>query len=173
MAVDREQSPQKLIYLRDHTARSRTRSLRHERRPPPSSPPELAGEAIWLGRVLLGVSAVTLAYWLAVMSGAAVQEGEEWRWTLSHSLAHLFLAASAALAGRLLLRNAPRAPLFVAVAAGGLVVTALEGLTRAVIASSFSDISLGGRSDILTKAIVLAAGIWSCSYALRADRRPE
>jgi hypothetical protein len=121
---------------------------------------------------LLVVASVTALYWLAVVTGAVTAEGEEsWRWTLSHSLAHLFLAASAAMAGRLLLQSGPRAPLFVAVAAGGLVVIALEGLTRMVIVGGLSEISLSARSDILTKAAVLAVGIWAGSYALRADRR--
>jgi hypothetical protein len=174
MSVDREQSPQKLVYLRDHTPKPRSRSPRQERRTSSTPRPELASEAAWLGRSLVLVAAVTLLYWLAVVTGAVVAESDEsWRWTLAHSLAHFFLAASAGMAGRLLLQNGPRAPLFVAVAAGGLVVIALEGLTRMVIVGGLSEISLSARSDILTKAAVLAAGIWAGSYALRADRRVD
>jgi hypothetical protein len=174
MAADQEQSPRKLVYLRDHTPKLRNRSPRQERRTTAAPRPELASEAAWLGRSLILLSVVTLMYWLAVATGAVLAESEEsWRWTLSHSLAHLFLAASSGMAGRLLLQNGTRAPLFVAVAAGGLVVIALEGLTRMVIVGGLAEISLGARSDILTKAGVLAAGIWAGSYALRADRRVE
>jgi hypothetical protein len=42
-----------------------------------------------------------------------------------------------------------------------------------VIVGGLSEISLSARSDILTKAAVLAAGIWAGSYALRADRRVD
>lgn len=171
MSVDREQSPQKLVYLRDHTPRPRNRASQRERRSTSVTRPELASEAAWLGRALLLVAAVTLLYWLAVVSGAVAPESDEsWRWTLAHSLAHLFLAASAAMAGRLLLQSGPRAPLFVAVAAGALVVIALEGLTRVVIVGGLSEVSLSTRSDI---PALLAVGIWAGSYALRADRRAE
>lgn len=174
MAVDREQSPQKLIYLRDHTAKSRSRPVRHERRGSYPPRPELASEALWLGRALLAFAAATLLYWLAVLTGVVVfQGGEAWHWTLSHGLAHLFLAASAGMAGRLLLQSAPRAPLFVAVAAGGLVVVALEGWARMLFVGGLSESSLSGRGDILTQATVLAAGIWAGSYALRANHQPD
>jgi len=117
------------------------------------------------------VSLVTSLYWIAVVSGAvALDSDESWRWTVAHSLAHLFLAASAAMAGRVLLQSGPRAPLFVAVAAGGLLVIALEGLTRVVIVGGFSEVSLSTRSDI---PALLAMGIWAGSYALRADRRVD
>ncbi len=173
MAAERDPSPRKLVYLRDHTPRPRLRARRPDRRRAGAAPPpELAAEAAWLGRFLIAAGAFTLLYWLALAVGAVLPEGEEaWRWTLSHGLAHLFLAASAAMAGRLLLQGGARAPLFVAVAAGALLVTALEGLTRMVVAGGMADISLGARSDILTKSAVLALGIWSASYALRADRR--
>lgn len=173
MAAERDPTPRKLVYLRDHTPRPRLGARRTARgRTVATPPPELAAEAAWLGRFLLAVAAFALLYWVAFAMGAAAPEGDEaWRWTLSHSLAHLFLAASSAMAGRLLLQGGPRAPLFVAVAAGALLVTALEGLTRMVVAGGIADVSLGARSDILTKSAVLALGIWSASYALRADRR--
>ena len=171
MSIDREQSPQKLVYLRDHTPRPRNRATRQERRSASSARPELASEAAWLCRALLLVSLVTSLYWIAVVSGAvALDSDESWRWTVAHSLAHLFLAASAAMAGRVLLQSGPRAPLFVAVAAGGLLVIALEGLTRVVIVGGFSEVSLSTRSDI---PALLAMGIWAGSYALRADRRVD
>lgn len=172
MATDHEQTPRKLVYLRDHSQRLRTRTVRPERKPPPSPHPELASEAAWLGRSLMLVSAGIAVYWLLILSGAIHPEGgAAWTWTVSHSLAQIFVALAAALAARLLLRAAPRAPLFVAIAAGGLIVTSIEGLAHLVINGDLSQISLSVRTDILTRSGMLAVGVWAGSFALRADRR--
>jgi hypothetical protein len=173
MATEREQTPRKLVYLRDHTPRPRARVARSERKSAPSAHPELAGEAAWLGRSLLAVSGGIVVYWLLVLTGAIRPEGQAaWNWTVSHSLAHVFLAFAAGLAARLVLRGQVRAPLFVALSAGALIVVALEGLAHHVVNGDLSQISLAARTDILTRAAMLAIGVWAASFALRAARRP-
>lgn len=173
MPTDREQTPRKLVYLRDHTPKPRGRATRIERKVAPSTHPELAGEAAWLGRSLLAVSGGIVVYWLLMITGAVRPEGQAaWNWTMSHSLPHLFLALVTAFAARLVLRSQSRAALFVALAAGALIVVAIEGLAHHVVSGDLSKISLAVRTDILTHAAMLAIGVWAASYALRVDRRP-
>ncbi|MEW6272148.1 MAG: hypothetical protein AB1689_22935 [Thermodesulfobacteriota bacterium] len=173
MATEREQTPRKLVYLRDHTPKPRGRPGRTERKTVPSAHPELAGEAAWLGRSLLAVAGGILVYWLLILTGAIRPEGQAaWNSVVSHSLAHVFLAFATGLAARLVLRGQARAPLFVALAAGALIVVAIEGLAQHVVGGDLSKISLAVRTDILTRAAMLAIGIWAASYALRTERRP-
>jgi len=173
MAAERGQSSQKLVYLRDHTPR-RSRSSRGGRRSPTPPPAELAAEAIWLGRCLLVIAATLVVYWLGVLGGATRPETDQaWRWTSAHALPHLFLAGSALLAARALFRTEARATLFVGVAAGALIVLALEGITRAMTGGELGDLSLSVRSEVLLQTATLAIGVWAASYALRFERRPE
>lgn len=146
--------------------------MRPERKAPPAVHPELASEAAWLGRLLLAVAGGVVVYWMLITSGAIRLEGEAWNWTISQSLPHLFVALSTAWAARLLMRGATRAPLVVALAAGGLIVVAIEGLVHLVVNGDLSQISLAVRTDILTRTAMLAIGVWASSYALRAERRP-
>jgi hypothetical protein len=172
MASDQEQTSRKLVYLRDHSPRIRPRTIRSERKPQQPPPADLAGEAAWLGRSLFAVAGAAAVYWLLVSTGGIRPEGDEaWRWTMSHSLSHAFVTGTCGLAARVLLRGAPRATLFIALAAGGMIVTALEGLTHLLISGDLAQISLSARTDILARAALLAIGIWASSYALRADRR--
>jgi len=122
--------------------------------------------------MLLTVAGGVVVYWLLLASGAIRLEGEAWNWTISQSLGHLFVALTAAWAARLMVRGATRAPLVVALAAGGLIVVAIEGLVHLVVNGDLSQISLAVRTDILTRTAMLAIGIWASSYALRAERRP-
>jgi len=172
MSTDHEQTPRKLVYLRDHAPRPRARTLRTERKPPPSAHPELASEAAWLGRMLLTAAGSISIYWVLILSGAIRPEGEAaLNWTISRLLAHVYVAATAAFAARQLLRGAARASLLVAFAASGLIVVAVEGLAHLVVNADLSQISLAARTDILMRTAMLGIGIWASSYALRADRR--
>lgn len=172
MPTDRGQSSEKLVYLRDHTLRPRSRASRVDRRPPALPPADLAAEATWLGRSLFALAGFVLLYWTILASGIGRPEGDEaWRWTISHSLPHLFLAAASAIAARFLLRGDPRAPLIVGLVAGALIVLALEGIARAAVGGSLDDLSLSARTDVLTRAVTLAMGVWAASFALRAERR--
>jgi hypothetical protein len=172
MPTDHEQTPRKLVYLRDHAPRPRARTLRTERKPQPSAHPDLASEAAWLGRLLLTAAGSIAIYWVLILSGAIHPEGEAaLNWSASRLLAHIYVAGAAAFAARQLLRGATRASLMVAFAASGLIVISLEGLAHLVINADLSRISLAGRTDILMRTAMLAIGVWAGSYALRADRR--
>jgi hypothetical protein len=173
MATDHEQTPRKLVYLRDHAPRPRARATRPERKPPPVVHPELASEASWLGRLLMAVSGLLAIHWLLVSSGAVQAEGEvAASWSASPLFANAYVAVTAALAARQLLHGALRAPVLVALAASGMIVIAVEGLAHLVVNTDLSRISLGARVDILVRTAILAIGVWGVSYALRADRRP-
>lgn len=172
MSSDHEQTPRKLVYLRDHAPRPKSRPLRSERKPPALPHPELAGEAAWLGRMLLTVAGGIVIYWILVGSGALPSAGEgAWNWTVSRLLAHLYVAGLSAVAARQLMRGAARAPLVVALAASALIVVSIEGLAHLLVTGDLSRISLGARTDILARTATLGLGVWACSYALRADRR--
>lgn len=172
MSTDHEQTPRKLVYLRDHAPRPRARALRPERRPSPPAHPELASEAAWLGRLLLTVSGMIAIYWLLILSGALDMEGDAGgNWSVSRLFAHVYVVGTAALAARQLLNGAARAPLLVAFAASSLIVVAVEGLAHLLINTDLSRISLAARTDILARTAMLVVGVWAGSYALRADRR--
>ena len=51
------------------------------------------------------------------------------------------------------------------------MLVSIEGLAHLVVSTDLSRISLAARTDILTRSAMLGLGIWSASYALRADRR--
>ncbi|MBM4266497.1 MAG: hypothetical protein FJ144_07805 [Deltaproteobacteria bacterium] len=130
-------------------------------------------EAIWLGRSLLVLAGFVLVYWTTLAAGVGQATSDEtWRWTVSHSLPHLFLVTTSAIAARSLLRGDPHSSMIVAVVAGALIVLALEGIARAAIGGSFDDSSLTAHTDVLTRAVTLAMGIWAASFAIRAERRP-
>ena len=172
MAAERGQSSQKLVYLRDHTPRPRSRIARNSQRSTPP-PADLASAATWLARSLLVGAGGLLLYWMGLASGTSHPGGSEsWRWASSHALPHLFLAGSAAFTARTLLRSEERAHLFVALVAGALIVLALEGLTRAVIGGDLGDLSLSVRTDVLVHTGTLAIGVWAASFAVRSDSRP-
>ena len=171
MSTEHERTPHKLVYLRDHAPRPKTRSTRVDRKPP-AAHPELAGEAAWLGRMLLAASGMIVIHWLLVLSGAVEVEGDAaTNWTASRLLAHAYVVAIAAFSARQLLRGNARAPLLLAFAASGLVLVSIEGLAHLVVSTDLSRISLAARTDILTRSAMLGLGIWTASYALRADRR--
>jgi hypothetical protein len=172
MPSDHEQTPRKLVYLRDHAPRPRARTVRTERKPQPSAHPELAHEAAWLGRLLLTAAGSISIYWVLVLSGAVRPEGEAAvNWTVPRLLAHIYVAMAAAFAARALLRGAVRASVLVAFAASGLIVVSLEGLTHLVVNADLSRISLAARTDILMRTALLAIGVWASSFALRVERR--
>lgn len=171
MSTDHERTPHKLVYLRDHAPRSRTRNVRVERRAP-LAPPDLAGEAAWLGRLLFAASGLIVIHWLLVLSGAFDVEGDgSTSWTASRLLAHAYVAGTSAVAARQLLRGNARAPLTIAFAASALVIVAMEGLAHLVLNTDLSRMSLAARTDILTRSGMLGLGIWAASYTLRAERR--
>lgn len=173
MAAEQDQSPRKLVYLRDRTAKPKVRPPRVDRRVP--SPPvgDLIGEATWLGRALFVVAGGTVSYWLLVAVGAirVGSAGDAWRSLASASLAHLFLTASSGFAGVTLLRDAIRSAVPVAVAASGLVLLTLESLGRLFVNGDLAEVSLSVRTQILANAGGLAVGVWALSYAIRLQRR--
>jgi hypothetical protein len=174
MSTEHERTPHKLVYLRDHAPRPKVRNTRVDRKPPVAHP-ELAGEAAWLGRLLLAASGLIVIHWLLVLSGAVEVEGYATaNWTASRLLAHAYVAGIAAFSARQLLRGNARAPLLVAFAASGLVLVSIEGLAHLVVSTDLSRISLAARTDILTRSAMLGLGTWAASYALRTDlRRPR
>ena len=173
MAADQDPARTKLVYLRDRSPRPKARGVRPDRKPTVSPTNELAGEAVWLGRTLMVVAAGTVAYWLLTLSGGvqAHRGATAWRALASSSLAHAFLIGSNGLAATRLLRDGARCSAQVALAAGALVVIALEGLARLVVDGDLSEVSLSVRTEILVNAGVLAIGIWAFSYALRTQKR--
>lgn len=174
MSTDHEQTPRKLVYLRDHAPRPRARTVRPERKQPPAAHPELASEAAWLGRLLTAVSGLLALQCLLVASGAVRPEAAlAATWSASALLANLYVVVTTGLASRQLLHGALRAPALVALAASGMILVAIEGLAHLVINTDLSRISLGARMDILARTAMLAIGVWGASFALRSERRVQ
>jgi hypothetical protein len=173
MSTDHEQTPRKLVYLRDHAPRPRARTVRPDRsKQPPATHPELASEATWLGRLLTMVSGLLALHCLLVASGAVKPEAAlAANWSASGLLANLYVIVTTGMASRQLLHGALRAPALVALAASGMIVVAVEGLAHLVVNTDLSRISLGARMDILARTAMLAIGVWGASFALRAERR--
>lgn len=171
MAAEREQSSQKLVYLRDHANKPRSRTLRTTRRGSSPPPAEMAAEGTWLARSLIIVAGALVFYWLGVLGGAMQPETEEaWRWTSSHAMPQLFLAAGAAFAARSISRGETRSGLLVGLVAGGLIVLALGGIGRALVGEGLGDLSLSVRTDVLLQTATLAIGVWAASFAMRSER---
>lgn len=173
MAVDHDHAPRKLVYLRDRASRPRPRPSRAERRSPARAVGDLAGEATWLGRALFVVAGGTVTYWLLALSGA-VDTGRgsaALRSLAAASLAHAFLTGTTGVAALRLLRDAGRCTAQVALAAGALIVIALEGIGGLVLGGDLAEVSLAQRTEILANAAALAVGVWAGSYAFRAQRR--
>lgn len=171
MSTEHERTPHKLVYLRDHAPRSKVRNTRVDRKSPVPHT-ELAGEAAWLGRILLATSGMIVIHWLLVLTGALEVEGDAaTNWTASRLFAYAYVAGITAFSARQVLRGNARAPLLVAFAASGLMLVSIEGLAHLVVSTDLSRISLASRTDILTRSAMLGLGVWAASYALRADRR--
>jgi hypothetical protein len=170
MSTDHEQSPRKLVYLRDHAPRPRVRATRQERKPVVAHP-ELASEAAWLGRLLMATAAVMVVHALLVLTGATAEGDAAADWSASRLFANGYVVTTAGFAARHLLRGTPRTSLAVAFAASALIVVAIEGLAHLLITTDLSRISLAARTDILTRTGMLGLGVWAASFALRVDRR--
>jgi hypothetical protein len=172
MALDREQSPRKLVYLRDRAPRAKVKQRKQSRRQESQPGDELASEAIWLARCLLAIAVINAVYWILVTTGSIQGDNEEARrWLLSSSVSHVFVACSGAIGAALLYREVPRALVYVALSAGAMIVVALEGLARLFLAGDLAQLTLAARADILARAASLALGIWATSYVLRVQRR--
>jgi hypothetical protein len=175
MKRDNEQTPPKLVYLRDRAARAAAdRARKAPRKVVVRQGDEFAGEALWLGRSLFVVAASIIVYCALVASGSVPLRGGESRYALVSLLGgDFFVGAASAMGGVLLLRNAKRASLCVALAAGGLIVIALQGLTHLVVAGDLGELTLIGRLEVLMMSAAMALGVWSVSYLIRSAHRPE
>ena len=175
MKRDNEQTPPKLVYLRDRAARAAAeRSRKTPRKVVVRQGDEFAGEALWLGRSLFVVAASIVVYCVLISIGSVPLRDTESRYSLVSLLAGDFFAGIAsAVAGVLLLRNGKRAPLHVALAAGALIVVAVQGLTHLVVAGDLGELTLAGRLEVLMMSAAIALGVWAVSYLVRSSHRPE
>jgi hypothetical protein len=172
MKTDNEQTPPKLVYLRDRVSRAapRPRKAAHKAVVRPGD--ELASEAIWLGRSLFVIATTIGVYCLLVFSGSVVIPGGEVRqWLLSLLIGDLFVGSAAAAGGILLLRESKRAAVHVSFAAGALIVVALEGLTHLVVSGDLGELTLTARLEVLLRSAAMAVGVWAISYVVRAQKR--
>lgn len=167
MAAEREQSPPKLVYLRERTQRPpvRRRSTRVVDEPPATG----NAEAVWLSRAILAVAAFTAGYWLLLGAGLVEEHSVEGRqWLAATSVAHLFVVTTALLASIFLARDTARGVLFLAIAAAAMVIVAVEGIAHLIATGSLAAMSLQTRIEILGKTAELLIGAWGLSYCLRA-----
>lgn len=171
MAAEREQSSQKLVYLKDRTHRPRARKRRPDRGTSNPSGIELASEGLWLSRTLLVAAAGLALHWLGIASGVGeVGDDAVGHWATANVLPRLLLSTGAVLAARAIGRRSVQGPLLTSLVAGGMVFLALQGLSGEIVGGDFGDPSLQLRTGVLLQTAALAIGVWAASWSLRSVR---
>lgn len=174
MASDPEQTPRKLIYLRDHAGRGRTRRKRRRREPPAGVPQDLDTEGIWLARGLLALFAGLLLNWVGLVATApGGVPGEVSTAGAIPDLSHLVCAGLALYAARSVRGSQTQAPIVVAILAGTVLLVALQGLGTALVGGPLDHLTPGTRADVLLYTTLLGFGLWCSSWALRARGTDE
>lgn len=169
MASDPDQTPRKLIYLRDHAGRGRTRRKRRRRDPEVGAPNDLDSEGVWLGRGLLALVAGLVLHWVGLTAAApGGVPGEVSAAPMFPDLSHLVCAALALYGARSIRGGYESAPIVVAIAAGAILLVALQGLGSSLIGEPLDHLTPGTRADVLLYAVLLGFGLWSWSWALRS-----
>jgi len=173
MKTGDEQTPPKLVYLRGRAPRAVARARKPARRPSIGPVDELASEAVWLGRSLFVVAGAIGVYCALILTGSIQGDGEESRhWLLSLLVGDVFVGLCSAAGGVLLMREVKRASLYVALAAGALIVVALQGLTHLVVSGELVELTLTARLEVLLRSATMALGVWAISFLIRAAKRP-
>ena len=168
MASRREQSSEKLVYLRDRAPRAKARASPPGRVVPMTVQKTRDTEAQWLARACFAVAGVLLLYWLGVLGVTPESQGPAtWISSLSEGLPHLVVAIAAGFTAQSLLQSDQRTRQKLGIFAGGLLILSFQGITRAILGSDLEHLSLSLRLEVLLRTATFAVGIWAASYALR------
>lgn len=168
----------KIYFLSERGRRSTPRVVRKRSESPSGSPPERhrpsPQETTWLSRALFIEGMYFTLLWLAEGTDFFVLEPESplRQWIYSFFPAEIFVAAMAIVGAYQLQRHAGERDVFALVAAGGLMLLALERLTLLISGGFRHDLTPGQRLEITAMGICLCVGVWTVSHCLRyrADR---
>jgi hypothetical protein len=164
----------KIYFLSERGRRSMFRAARKRSEPAPSSSGERRKPSIqettWLARALFIEGLYFALLWLAEGTDLFAFEPQDGlrQWLSSFFPAEIFVAVVAIVGGYQLQRHAGKRDTLALVAAGGLILLALERLTLLVSGGFRHDLSPGERLEITAMGICMAVGVWSVSHSLRS-----
>ena len=168
-----ESNTGKVYFLSDRGRRSTSRALRKKPEPASTAPSERrkpsSQETTWLARALFFEGLYFALLWLAEGTAffSSPSDPGMRQWLYSFFPAEVFLAIIAVLGAYELQRYAGKRDAFALVAAGGLLLIALERLTLLISSALRHDLSPGERLEITAMGICIGVGVWTVSHSLR------
>ena len=163
----------KIYFLSDRGRRSTGRLARKRPEPQSASSSERrkpsTQETIWLARALFIEGLYFALLWLAEGTDLFSYEPEAGlrQWLYSFFPAEIFLAVIAVIGAYELQRYVGKRDAFALVAAGGLVLIALERLTLLIGGGFRHELTPGERLEITAMMICIGVGVWTVSHSLR------
>jgi len=163
----------KIYFLSDRGRRSTSRLARKRPEPPTTSTGERrkpsTQETIWLARALFIEGLYFALLWLAEGTDLFSYEPDAGlrQWLYSFFPAEIFLAVIAVIGAYELQRYVGKRDAFALVAAGGLVLIALERLTLLIGGGLRHELAPGERLEITAMMICIGVGVWTVSHSLR------
>jgi hypothetical protein len=163
----------KIYFLSDRGRRSTSRLARKRTEPTSASTAERrkpsTQETMWLARALFIEGLYFALLWLAEGTDLFSFEPDAGlrQWLYSFFPAEIFLAVVAVIGAYELQRHAGKRDAFALVAAGGLVLIALERLTLLIGGGFRHELTPGERLEITAMGICIGVGVWTVSHSIR------
>jgi hypothetical protein len=169
-----EGNPGKVYFLSERGRRTAARVLRKRPEPPSSSNGERrkpsSQETTWLARALFIEALYFVLLWLGEGTDLFALEPSNGlkQWLYSFFPAEILVAATAFIGAYELQRYAGKRDVFALLAAGGLVLLAVERLTLLISGGIRHDLTPAERLEITAMGICLSVGVWTVSHSLRS-----
>jgi hypothetical protein len=169
-----ESNTGKVYFLSGRGRRSMVRTARKRSEPSGGAPTERRKpspqETTWLARALFIEGLYFGLLWLAEGTDLFSFEPDSGlrQWLYSFLPAEIFVAVLAFVGAYELQRHAGKRDAYSLVAAGGLILIALERLTLLISGGLRHDLSPGERLEITAMGICMGVGVWSISHSLRS-----
>ncbi len=164
----------KVYFLSGRGRRSMVRTVRKRSEPSGGVPSERRKpspqETSWLARALFIEGLYFGLLWLAEGTDLFSFEADSGlrQWLYSFLPGEIFVAVLAFIGAHELQRHAGKRDAYSLVAAGGLILIALERLTLLISDGLRHDLSPGERLEITAMGICMGVGVWSISHSLRS-----
>jgi hypothetical protein len=164
----------KVYFLSGRGRRSMVRAVRKRSEPTGGTPNERRKpspqETTWLARALFIEGLYFGLLWLAEGTDlfSFEPDSELRQWLYSFLPAEIFVSVLAFVGAYELQRHAGQRDAYSLVAAGGLILIALERLTLLISGGLRHDLSPGERLEITAMGICMGVGVWSISHSLRS-----
>jgi len=173
-----EGNPGKIYFLNERGRRAAARAARKRSEPSAGSPGERrkpsVQETVWLARALFIEGLYFVLLWLAEGTDLFSFDADTGlrQWLYSFFPAEIFVAVIAFVGAYELQRHAGKRDTFALVAAGGLVLIALERLSLLIAGAFRHDFRPAERLEITAMGICMGVGVWVISHAVssRAER---